>query len=332
MLIGAAKPDVHVVDVHGKKILFDANSLLAIEVSETILKELLKEGQTEQSFGGLLFSRDKPQYPILMSPSVRELVLNITHACNLACRYCFVRNFYPDQESSMSLEMVKEAIKLFDSKTSASVGFFGGEPMIAFPTIVEVVKYVQSRNKALGHGASNFKMTTNATLIDGRVAQYLKANNFSLIVSLDGDQTTHNAMRPLKKPGGNSFKETIDGLNALHTARFDMQRITLRSTFTGDGVDLTCRLAFLNSLVERGYGGTVAVEPACLTESACMAMDEKISTFSLEILEAQFTHIVLGESTWDICIHCAQRLRPSLEFLNITAGIDVKYSVSEGAQ
>lgn len=51
-----------------------------------------------------------------------------------------------------------------------------------------------------------------------------------------------------------------------------------------------------------------------------------------EILEAQFTHVTLGESTWDICVHCAQRLRPSLEFLNEIVGIDVKYSVSEGAQ
>ena len=51
-----------------------------------------------------------------------------------------------------------------------------------------------------------------------------------------------------------------------------------------------------------------------------------------EILEDRFTRVVLRELTWDLCVHCADKLLPSLQFLNITVGIDVLYNVLEGEQ
>ena len=191
-------------------------------------------------------------------PPCGHLVLNVTHACNLRCRYCFVREQQAAGELSsayMSRDRAMDAIAALDP---TGIGFFGGEPLLNWDVVVAATLAFRDR-KPGGH----CHITTNGTLMTGEKASWLKdVGGFSLIVSVDGDPERHNRLRPMAS-GKDSYAATREGMAHLAVAGF---RPTLRSTFTNDGCDLVAELEHLNQLCDDGLGGHVSIEPVSLTE------------------------------------------------------------------
>ncbi len=141
-------------------------------------------------------------------------MLNVTDDCNLQCRYCFVEQ----NPHYMSLETAKKAADWLyynyqkkiehgflqiDPNFKCQLYFFGGEPMLCYESImVPIVQYCNEKYPNIFH----FGMTTNGTLLNEKRIKFLKENNFSLLLSMDGNQKIQDYNRPCKNNKLSSFE------------------------------------------------------------------------------------------------------------------------------
>lgn len=146
-------------------------------------------------------------------------VLEITQRCNLRCRYCTFGGGFEDHRVHSSLTMNRDlaersilsAIKHGEWLKEISIGFYGGEPLLAFDLLKHATNFalLNSHDKKL-----RFNMTTNGTLIDAAKAEFLKNANFSVTISLDGPKYMHDRFRVYEN-GKGSYDDTISGLRTL---------------------------------------------------------------------------------------------------------------------
>ena len=133
-----------------------------------------------------------------------EIMLNVTDDCNLICKYCFVEQ----NPHYMSLQTAKDVCdyafnnlqekikinKIYQNR-QCKIYFFGGEPTLCYQSIIyPLVKYCNEKypNKF------NFGITTNGTLLTKEIIDFFKINNFSILLSIDGNKTTQDYNRPCK--------------------------------------------------------------------------------------------------------------------------------------
>lgn len=268
------KPEVKRLDIHDKTFFLDVNSLVCLEAETAHEVETFERQPASVDRASLLWWPYRPSYTLAaISPKPRNIVLGITNRCNLACEYCFVRNYRIDQFHDMSSAIISKVVKEFLGP-GVTVGFFGGEPTMVWNEVLFAVDLVERTRKEKGWPAQKFSMTTNAVLIDDAKAKYLNEHNFSLIVSLDGPHEIHNASRPARNSSVDSWKATMRGLACL--AKYPIaKRITLRSTYTAQSVHLVERLKIHQELIAKGIGGHSSVEPVSLNEVQCLRLEDK---------------------------------------------------------
>lgn len=137
---------------------------------------------------------------------VEKLTLQVTQRCNLRCEYCIYSGNYDNRKHSnldMSFETAKKAIDLYLRSSGEigkySVAFYGGEPLLNLELIKQCVKYI--KNKTTGKHV-DFVMTTNATLLTDTTVDYLRAEKFQIMVSLDGSKQEHDEHRKFQNGKG----------------------------------------------------------------------------------------------------------------------------------
>lgn len=160
----------------------------------------------------------KKEYIIEAVQHLRQLVFEVTDRCNLKCKYCGYGELYCsyDERKSRDISLIK-AKGLLDYLAGfwrelytdidphrVSIGFYGGEPLLNVPFIKEIQNYI-SENYS-GFVIPEYNMTTNAMLLD-RYMDYLVENNFSLLISLDGDEEGQSYR--VDHRGRNSFSTVI---------------------------------------------------------------------------------------------------------------------------
>ena len=177
--------------------------------------------------------------------------LNITDACNLACKYCFVEQ-HPHY---MTLDTAKHAVhyildnlekrnKKFNKNEQGKINFFGGEPMLLYDEIiVPLTNYIKDNNFPI-----KLSMTTNGTLLNEERIKFLYNNNFSLLLSIDGDEYTQNFNRPCRNNKIKSFDLLKDNIPIILEY---FPNITFRSTIYSKSVEKT----FENYIfaIQRGF-------------------------------------------------------------------------------
>lgn len=165
---------------------------------------------------------------------LRSLALNIINQCNLDCSYCYATGgSYDNPGAKMSLDTAQRSVDLVidsvvkNGGNSMTIGFFGGEPMLAIDLIKKVVSYVKS---TVPSGITvKYLITTNGTLITNDHIDFMKDNNFQVMLSLDGDKEVHDRNRHY--PGGRgSYEETVNALEMLLGNVSVTTRITLSDT------------------------------------------------------------------------------------------------------
>lgn len=137
--------------------------------------------------------------------------LNLTDACNLACRYCFVEQ----NPHFMSLDMAKQGVKwiidnlhwqkehdYMSKGKKASIIYFGGEPMLLFE---EIIKPLTIWGKETFPNELEWSMTTNGTLLNEERLKFLNDNNIHILLSIDGDKETQDFNRPCQNKNLSSF-------------------------------------------------------------------------------------------------------------------------------
>jgi uncharacterized protein len=117
-------------------------------------------------------------------------MLLVQTSCNLRCSYCYeVQSGFHAKGRAMDLDTARRAVELLIQRSGErpelEITFFGGEPLMSFGLIQEVVSYCRGRGAELGK-RFYFQLTTNAVLLDDPKIEFLVAHEFSVMVSLDG--------------------------------------------------------------------------------------------------------------------------------------------------
>ena len=170
---------------------------------------------------------------------VKALCLHIAHTCNLNCEYCFAsQGKYQGERAVMSFEVGKRAfdwlIENSGSRRNLEVDFFGGEPLMNFEVVKQLVAYARSIEKQ--HNKNfRFTLTTNGLLIDDDVIEFAIKEMSNVVLSLDGRKEVHDRYR-VDYNGNGSFDKIVPKFQKLVKAR-DNKNYYMRGTFTHQNPD-----------------------------------------------------------------------------------------------
>jgi uncharacterized protein len=194
---------------------------------------------------GTMFSKD--DYQELMQgfsnreTVVKALCLHIAHDCNLACKYCFAEEGeYHGDRSMMSFEVGKKAIdylvKNSGNRKNLEIDFFGGEPLMNFDVVKEVVYYAKSLEEEYKKNF-RFTITTNGVLLDEAKMDFINEHMYNVVLSCDGRKEVHDFMRPASNNKGSydlvmpKFKKMIE--------KREGKSYYIRGTFTHHNLDFS---------------------------------------------------------------------------------------------
>ena len=151
-----------------------------------------------------------------MSIELKTLVLHVTDACNLGCRYCYYGNdgHAAAAKEKMSPETAARAVDFLMEHSGNSkeviIVFFGGEPLLNLDLIRFIV--ADARKKAMEKGIRvDFAVTTNGTLLTDKTIAFLRENNIGVTISIDGFETAHDRFRRFPN-GAPSYGAILPGL------------------------------------------------------------------------------------------------------------------------
>ncbi len=250
-----------VLDVYPEQSADDSVELLKEKFDETDIREAIADID-ELIAEELLFTEEIVTLPMMMNRTVKSLCLNVAHDCNMKCLYCFAsQGVYEGCRELMSLEVGKAAfdflVEQSKGRRNLEVDFFGGEPLLNFDVVKELVKYGRELEKK--HNKNfRFTITTNGLLIDDEKIKFINENMHNVVMSLDGRKQVNDFMRPFYNGEGTyekiipKFKKLID--DRLATSKYD--QYFLRGTFTGVNPDFftdirhMADLGFVNLSVE----------------------------------------------------------------------------------
>ena len=203
---------------------------------------------------------------------VKALCLHIAHTCNLNCSYCFAsQGKYHGERAVMSYEVGKQALDFLvahsGSRHNLEVDFFGGEPLMNFQVVKDLVAYARSIEPECGKHF-RFTLTTNGMLIDDDVIEFANRECSNVVLSLDGRQEIHDRYR-VDHAGNGSWSKIVPKFQKLVAARGGRDYY-MRGTFTHANPDFLKDIQVMLDLgfTELSMEPVVAAEgdPAALTE------------------------------------------------------------------
>ena len=314
-----SKEDVHTFQYGGLKLVYDVNSGSLHEVDNlaweliTLLLEgrskgdirhaLLNQypageirgiGEIEEAFRQLEELREEkllfsPPPPLdkekLPASGVKALCLFISHNCNLYCRYCFARKEEGYKLPQMSWDVGKKAVDfLLENEVGRyrEIDFFGGEPLLNFPVIREIVAYARKKSQAKGQ-IFGFTLTTNAVLLTDEIIDFLNSEGIDVILSLDGRPQVHDCMRSFKN-GKGSYEVVVKNIKKILQARGRRQNDFIRGTYTRFNLDFCSEI---RHFLEQGFD-SLSLEPVVCGEKENYALREE----DLPVLEREYDRLV----------------------------------------
>lgn len=244
---------VHVVDdiTYDVIALFeelDADSItrqLGEKYAEAEIKEVIEEVEQLKK-DGQLFTEDIYQpfvekFKETRQTVVKALCLHIAHDCNLACKYCFAEEGeYHGRRELMSFEVGKKALDFLvansGNRVNLEVDFFGGEPLMNWDVVKQLVEYGRSLEEA--HNKKfRFTLTTNGVLLNDEIMEYLNKEMSNVVLSLDGRKEVNDNMRPFRT-GKGSYDLIVPKFQKLADSR-NQTNYYVRGTFTRDNLDFS---------------------------------------------------------------------------------------------
>ena len=165
---------------------------------------------------------------------VKALCLHVAHTCNLNCSYCFAsQGKYHGDRALMSFEVGKQALDFLirhsGTRTNLEVDFFGGEPLMNWDVVKQLVAYARTQ-EAPHHKKFRFTLTTNGMLIDDDVIDFANREMSNVVLSLDGRKEIHDRLR-VDYAGNGSYDRIVPKFQKLVAARGG-KNYYMRGTFT----------------------------------------------------------------------------------------------------
>ena len=172
---------------------------------------------------------------------IKALCLHVAHTCNLNCEYCFAsQGKYHGERALMSFEVGKRALDFLiensGTRRNLEVDFFGGEPLMNWDVVKELVAYARVQEK-IHNKNFRFTLTTNGMLIDDDVIDFSNREMSNVVLSLDGRPEVHDRLR-VDYMGRGSY-ETIVPKFQEFVKRRGGKNYYMRGTFTHKNADFT---------------------------------------------------------------------------------------------
>ena len=204
---------------------------------------------------------------------VKALCLHIAHDCNLACKYCFAdEGEYHGKRELMSYEVGKKALDFLvansGSRTNLEVDFFGGEPLMNFEVVKQLVKYGRSLEEP-NNKKFRFTLTTNGVLLDDDILEFANKEMSNLVLSLDGRKEVHDLMRPSR--GGQGSYDTVVPKFIKAAESRNQMNYYVRGTYTRNNLDFAKDVIHMADL---GFE-QISVEPVVADKSESYAIREE---------------------------------------------------------
>ncbi|PFK30966.1 thioether cross-link-forming SCIFF peptide maturase [Bacillus cereus] len=172
---------------------------------------------------------------------VKALCLNVAHTCNLSCEYCFAsQGKYNGSRAIMSYEVGKRAIDYVLENSghhrNLDIDFFGGEPLMAWKVVKQIVAYARSKEKEYKK-TFRFTFTTNGMLLNDEITDFLNKEMYNVVLSLDGRKEVHNHLRKTVT-GKGSYDYIVPKFQEFVKKRGDKEYY-VRGTYTHNNIDFT---------------------------------------------------------------------------------------------
>ena len=169
---------------------------------------------------------------------INNVTLTITKNCNLRCQYCFVtksevRGAMPLDIVQRSVQFLLDQLRRSQSKTTGTITFFGGEPLLFWSMIKKIVEYaITEANDA--HYQMEFMLSTNGTLLDAEKLAFIRQHKIFTDISIDShNETIHNNLRPFAN-GKGSFRRIVANLRLLRKG----DPVGIKATITPTNIGL----------------------------------------------------------------------------------------------
>lgn len=261
---------IHVVDdvTYDVIELFEDNSAKEIieklvdRYPQTEIEEAIQE-VNELKDNEELFTEDTYKERIIdfkkRQTVVKALCLHIAHDCNLACRYCFAEEGeYHGRRALMSYETGKQALDFLiansGSRRNLEVDFFGGEPLMNWDVVKQLVAYGREQEK-LHDKHFRFTLTTNGVLLNDEIMEFANKEMDNVVLSIDGRKEVHDRMRPFRK-GAGSYDLIVPKFQKFAESRHQ-DKYYVRGTYTHFNTDFSKDVLHLADL---GFK-QISVEP-----------------------------------------------------------------------
>lgn len=194
-----------------------------------------------------------------LTHKLKGFYLNITSQCNLSCDYCIFGGAYANQahlqNQQMTWEIAQKAIDFFLSRASEDetlrIDFFGGEPLIAFPLMKRIVGTLKERLKPRQQEMKIY-ISSNGTLMNEAIADFLIENQINLQISIDGEKETHDSKRKFKTTREGSFDTILNNMKYIfdRDAEYFKTKVKLKAVITYETLDADGTEFFQNPLIE----------------------------------------------------------------------------------
>ncbi|MBO5286722.1 MAG: thioether cross-link-forming SCIFF peptide maturase [Clostridia bacterium] len=267
---------VHVVDDVAYDIIEKFESCSRDEIVDSLFKKHEEKGISKKEIEecylqivqlkdeGALFTEDtfEPMADKLKEKTagvIKALCLHVAHTCNLNCSYCFAsQGKYHGERAVMSLEVGKRALDFLiensGTRHNLEVDFFGGEPLMNFQMIKDLVAYAREIEKK--HNKNfRFTLTTNGVLIDDDVIEFANKEMSNVVLSLDGRKEIHDRYR-VDYLGNGSWEKIVPKFQRLVKARGGKDYY-MRGTFTHANPDF---LEDIKVMLDLGFN-ELSMEP-----------------------------------------------------------------------
>ena len=295
VVLDVCSGSVHVVD----DVAYDIIALFESKEKDGIIAEMLEKYKDEPDItreeivecydavcelrdAGKLFAPDtfEPMAGKLKEKTagvVKALCLHIAHTCNLNCSYCFAsQGKYHGDRAVMSYEVGKRALDFLiensGTRHNLEVDFFGGEPLMNFQVVKDLVAYARSIEKEKGKNF-RFTLTTNGVLVDDDVIEWANRECSNVVLSLDGRKEVHDRYR-VDYAGNGSWEKIVPKFQRFVEARGGKDYY-MRGTFTHANPDF---LNDIKQMLDLGFS-ELSMEPVvCAKNDPSALTDEDMET------------------------------------------------------
>ena len=214
---------------------------------------------------------------------VKALCLHVAHTCNLNCSYCFAsQGKYHGDRAVMSYEVGRQALDFLmensGSRRNLEVDFFGGEPLMNFQVVKDLVAYARSVEKERGKNF-RFTLTTNGVLVDEDVIEWANRECSNVVLSLDGRKEIHDRFR-VDYAGNGSWEKIVPKFQKFVEARGGKDYY-MRGTFTHANPDF---LKDIQTMLDLGFN-ELSMEPVVCAEGDPSALTKEDMTVVMDQYE-----------------------------------------------